>query len=91
MMADTEVQESSVEPVVLEYGRYRLFESPDGGWVVARAVETCERCENCGCGEQAEPIMIPGMVVKMARAQQGGGGLLNKFRAVVSGGNGSAG
>ena len=84
----TEVQEAT-EPVVIEYGRYRLFESPDGGWVVARAVETCETCQSCGCGEQAEPIMIPGMVVKMARAQQGGGGLLAKFRAVMSGGNGA--
>ena len=86
-MSETEVQ---TEPVVIEYGRYRLFESPDGGWVVARAVETCERCEHCGCGEQAEPIMIPGMVVKMARAQQGGGGLLAKFRAVIGSGDGSA-
>ena len=78
-----EVQETT-EPVVLEYGRYRLFESPDGGWVVARAVETCETCQNCGCGEQAEPIMIPGMVVKMARAQQNGGGLLGKLKAVTN-------
>jgi hypothetical protein len=86
MSAETEVQETT-EPVVLEYGRYRLFESPDGGWVVARAVGTCETCQNCGCGEQAEPIMIPAMVVKMARAQQNGGGLLSKFRAVTGLGN----
>ena len=78
----------ATEPVVLEYGRYRLFESPDGGWVVARAVETCETCQNCGCGSQADPIVIPAMVIKMARAQQGGGGLLSKFKAVTGLGNG---
>jgi hypothetical protein len=82
LMTDTEVQQSPAEPVVLEHGRYRLFESPDGGWVVARAVETCETCQNCGCGEQAEPIMIPAMVVKMARAQHNGG-LLGKLKAVT--------
>lgn len=78
-------------PVVIEYGRYRLFESPDGGWIVARAVGTCERCEHCGCGEQAELIMIPAMVVKMARAQQSGGGLLGKLKAMTghAGDNGS--
>lgn len=81
-MSEAEVQ-AAAEPVVLEYGRYRLFESPDGGWVVARAVETCETCQNCGCGSQADPIVIPAMVVKMARAQQNGGGLLGKLKAVT--------
>ena len=82
-MSETEVQQTPVEPVVLEFGRYRMFESPDGGWVVARAVETCETCRNCGCGSQADPIVIPAMVIKMARAQQGGG-LLGKLKAVTS-------
>ena len=81
MMSETEVQ---AEPVVLEYGRYRLFETPDGGWVVARAVETCETCQNCGCGEQADPIMVPAMVIKMAR----NGGTMGKLKAVFGrGGN----
>ena len=83
-MSETEVQETSAEPAVLEYGRYRLFEAPDGGWVVARAVETCETCQNCGCGEQADPIVVPGMVVKMARS----GGAMQKLKAVMGrGGN----
>jgi hypothetical protein len=85
-MSEAEAQ-APEGPAVLEYGRYRLFESPDGGLVVARAVETCETCQTCGCGEQAEQIMIPGMVVKMARAQQNGGGLLGKLKAVTGIGN----
>ena len=82
-MSETQVQ-APAEPAVLEYGRYRLFESPDGGWVVARAVETCETCQNCGCGSQADPIVIPAMVIKLARSQQNGGGLLGKLKAVTS-------
>ena len=77
-MSETEVQ-AATEPTVIEYGRYRLFESPDGGWVVARAVQTCETCQACGCGEQADPIMVPGMVVRMARQ----GGAMSKLRAVM--------
>ena len=73
-------------PKVLEYGRYRVFEAPDGGWVVARAVDTCETCQGCGCGDQADPIMVPAMVIRMARAQ--GPGLLGKLKAMrgVAGG-----
>lgn len=67
-------------PKVLEHGRYRVFEAPDGGWVVARAVDTCETCQACGCGDQAEPIMVPAMVIRMARAQ--GPGLLGKLKAM---------
>jgi len=66
----TETQ-AATEPVVLEQGRYRVFESPDGGWVIARAAATCERCQGCGCGEQVDPIQVPAMVIAMAK--QGGG------------------
>jgi len=69
------------EPPVLEYGRYRVFETPDGGWVVARAVGTCDTCQGCGCGDQADPIQIPAMVISMAKAQ--GGGLLGKLKAMT--------
>jgi hypothetical protein len=43
---------------VVESGRYRVFQA-DGGLVLARAVDTCERCQGCGCGQQAEPIALP--------------------------------
>lgn len=68
------------QPVILEAGRYRVFQAPDGGWVVARAVGTCERCQGCGCGTQAEPIQIPALVIKLALAQ--GGSLADKLRAM---------
>lgn len=73
----------SGQPVVLELGRYRVFQAPDGGWVVARAVDTCERCQGCGCGTQAEPIAIPAMVIKVATMQ--GAGLADKLRALRAG------
>lgn len=65
---------------VLEFGRYRVFEAPDGGWIVARAVDICQACQDCGCGDQADPIAIPAMVIKMAKAQ--GPGLLGKLKAL---------
>lgn len=82
MSESTEVQQNPVEPVVLEHGRYRLFEAPDGGWVVARAVETCETCQNCGCGAQADPIVVPAMVIRIA-SSGGGNGMLGKLKAVM--------
>jgi hypothetical protein len=72
-------------PEVLEAGRYRLFRAPDGAWVVARAVETCETCQACDCGTQADPIVVPAMVVKMASNR----GMMAKFRAVTGFGSGS--
>jgi hypothetical protein len=59
------------EPGLIEGpGRYKIFPAPDGGWVIARATGLCEKCGGCGCGEQAEPVQVPGMVVQLAR--QGG-------------------
>lgn len=83
---DDQAPEPAEGPKVLEYGRYRVFEAPDGGWVVARAVDTCETCQACGCGDQAEVINVPAMVIRMARAQ--GPGLLGKLKAMrgVTGG-----
>jgi hypothetical protein len=74
---------ASGQPVILELGRYRVFQAPDGGWVIARAVDTCERCQACGCGTQAEPIAIPAMVIKVATMQ--GAGLADKLRALRAG------
>jgi hypothetical protein len=52
-----EDQADELVPVV-EVGRYRLFQT-DGGLILARAVDTCERCQECGCGQQAEPLPLP--------------------------------
>lgn len=43
---------------VVERGRYALFQTPEG-LVLARAVDTCERCQRCGCGTQADPLPLP--------------------------------
>ena len=71
-------QEAAAIPVVLERGRYALYQSPDGGLVVARAVETCERCSECGCGEQMQPLIAPAMLVKMASS----GKMMGKLRGM---------
>lgn len=68
-------------PAPMERGRYAIFQAPDGGWVVARAVDTCEVCQTCGCGTQAEPIMIPAMVIKMAMMRDAS--MVKKLRAMV--------
>ena len=67
-------------PAVIEGpGRYKVWESPDGGWVIARALDICQTCRECGCGEQAEAIQVPGMVVRLAM-QQGKGKLLSALK-----------
>lgn len=55
--ADELAGQQEIAPVV-EHGRYRLFQT-DGGLVLARAVNTCERCQGCGCGQQADPLPLP--------------------------------
>ena|ERR1700678_4110094 len=61
-------------------GRYKIYEAPDGGWVIARATGICGTCQGCGCGEQEEPVQIPGIIVGLARSQ-GKGKLLGMLKA----------
>lgn len=55
----------------LERGRYAIFPHPsDRGILIVRATGTCERCQNCGCGDQQEVIDLsasgmPGMLKRM--------------------------
>ena len=70
--------EQGAQPRVIERGRYALYESPDGGLVVARATSTCESCANCGCGEQQQPLVAPAMLVKMASS----GKMMGKLRGL---------
>lgn len=77
------MDDTQAQPVTLERGRYRVSEAPDGGWVLARAVNTCQSCQSCGCGEAAELVHIPAMVIKMARSQ---GGMLGKLKGMIPGG-----
>jgi hypothetical protein len=82
-MSEPAVQEAepAKPPVVEGPGRYVVYEAPDGGWVVGRAVGICETCQGCGCGEQAEPIQIPALVISLA-SQQGKGKLMGMLKAV---------
>ncbi len=56
-------------PLIEGPGRYVVYALPDGGWTILRAGPICDRCENCGCGEQGEPVNVPGIVVQMAMSQ----------------------
>ena len=66
-------------------GRYAVYKAPDGGMVIARAVELCETCRHCGCGEQAEPVQIPAMIVSLAMSQ-GKGKILGMLKGLKRGG-----
>ena len=67
----------------IERGRYAVYEAPDGSWVVARST-TCEDCAEHGCGEQGEQIVVPAMVISLAKAQaNGGGGPLKMLKALA--------
>lgn len=64
---------AAAPPEALEQGRYKVFPQ-DNGYFIARAVNTCERCQECGCGDQQETLDIsPGGMVKMlAKARAAG-------------------
>lgn len=83
--------ESHADVTDIERGRYRLVELQDGSWAILRALDTCERCRDCDCGEQAEPARIPSFVVSMVKAQlsgkDGGAGMKSRLAAMF-GGNG---
>lgn len=67
-------------PQVLEAGRYKLAQAPDGALVLGRATGLCESCTGCGCGDQATPVHVPAMVMKMAK-----GGMLGKMLGGIGG------
>ena len=69
-----------------ERGRYAIYEQPDGGLVIPRSGPLCETCGACECGEQMEPLRIPGGLVRMARAAAEGkaGGMAGKLKAMMS-------
>lgn len=77
-----EITEAPAGPTVLAYGRFKLTEAPDGSLIAAAATDICDRCRECGCGEQREPKIIPAMMVKM---------LGGKLRGLFGGDNGEPG
>ena len=74
------------QPEPSERGRYAIYEQSDGSLVIPRSAPLCKACAACGCGEQAEPLRIPGTLVKMARAaaEGNGGGMAKKLRGMMS-------
>ena len=60
-------------PEPSERGRYAVYEMGDGGLLIARTSDICDRCRDCGCGTQRDPLgPIPGSVIEMAKmAAQG--------------------
>lgn len=67
------------EPVAIEQGRYTVWEAPDGSWVVARST-TCDECREHGCGDKGDPIVIPAMVVALAKQGANGNGGMNPLK-----------
>ena len=56
-----------------ERGRYAVHTMPDGGLLISRAGPLCDRCADCGCGEQRDPVgPISGALVKLAQAAAAG-------------------
>lgn len=50
------MSENGQAPGPAQRGRYALYAQPDGP-VIPYTIGLCDRCANCGCGEQAaEPI-----------------------------------
>lgn len=73
-MTQAQEQESQAPaPEPLERGRYAVYGMPDGGLLIPRTSGICQRCADCGCGEQQEPIgPIPGGLISMAKAAAAG-------------------
>lgn len=65
---------------VLEAGRYKLGQAPDGSLALARSTGLCEACTSCGCGQQSAPVHVPAMVMQMAR-----GGMLGRMLGRIGG------
>ena len=54
-------------PEPAERGRYALYATPSGP-VIARATGLCETCQECGCGQQQEPIdLTPPGIMRLIR------------------------
>lgn len=70
------------QPELLESGRYAVRKAPDGGWIIGRAVNICDSCREHRCGEQADLIQIPAMVIQLAM-RQGGGKILGMLKAAA--------
>ena len=71
--SDTGAPESSQAAEAQERGRYAVFPHPSAqGLLIYRATGTCQRCRDCGCGDQQEVIdLSPAGVMAMAKKMGG--------------------
>jgi hypothetical protein len=60
-------------PEPIERGRYAAYPQPDGsqGLLLYRASGICDRCRDCGCGKQEEPIDLSMRGLLALRSQFG--------------------
>jgi hypothetical protein len=63
---------AAAAPELLARGRFALTAMPDGSLVLRHATPLCETCQECGCGEQRDPIVIPAMLAGIIRAHGAG-------------------
>ena len=67
------MSEEPVPPEPSERGRYAVYDMPDGGLLIARTSDICDRCRDCGCGTAREPLgPVPGGVIEMAKMAAAG-------------------
>ena len=65
--------EETPAPEPSERGRYAVYDTPDGGLLIARTSGICERCQECGCGTPRDPLgPVPGGVIEMAKMAAAG-------------------
>lgn len=71
---------------LLERSRIAITEMPDGSWVIRRAGPICQTCQDCGCGDQADPLVIPAMAISAWKAMQAGNrkGAIATAKALMS-------
>ena len=52
-----------------ERGRYLAVRTGAQSMVIYRAIALCERCSDCGCGDQQDPIdLSPGGIMRLVAA-----------------------
>ena len=56
--------ETDAPPATLR-GRFALFGDSPMTYVIAYATDLCDRCQECGCGSQQEPIHTAAVVKQM--------------------------
>jgi len=67
----------------VERGRYAIYQTSDGGYVVARAVDLCDSCLGCDCGNRAAQLEAPGWAVKLMAGAGSPAGMLKAARAMI--------